>query len=453
MATNKWLGDLQTLQATTDTLKNTLRAGEVTVYDTDTLPIVVNKTASLSPLVEQDEWQPDPLWVFPDPNGSDELKTIRQIYDEDTTTGYTYKSIYLIKGEDDTTNLKDAYGTTSITFKLSDGTTYTNVTASSLVHTWDKNKDVIDSLGNRVRYIIAYNNGNANCSNFGHTVIWAILRPFTSINVTSGNSSRSYYNYIYDNTIKCIEIEAGVNGLSYTGSNYYFITGSTIEKIVYYGTNANIFGYSFQKDNPKLKTLNAPNILSGNFYLWGLYSLKKFIAPSSFYGNMYVSQAYTLDTLDMANSKIQTLSLEQTYALRSLSLPNTLTGLSMTSCGTIHDFVVPNNVLNFSMPAGSVNLPLHTLTISGIDTIVNIASNVRLYDLRTIVVPNGFKNVTSLYLANSLYLEHDSIVNMFENLADLTGQSAKIIYLGSTNLAKLTDEEKEIATNKNWTLS
>jgi hypothetical protein len=42
---------------------------------------------------------------------------------------------------------------------------------------------------------------------------------------------------------------------------------------------------------------------------------------------------------------------------------------------------------------------------------------------------------------------------MFANLKDNTGQTAKTLTLGATNLAKLTVAEKAIAINKNWTLA
>ena len=44
------------------------------------------------------------------------------------------------------------------------------------------------------------------------------------------------------------------------------------------------------------------------------------------------------------------------------------------------------------------------------------------------------------------------MVNIFNNLKDLSGQSAGGWKLGNTNLAKLTNEQKAIAINKNWNL-
>ena len=66
----------------------------------------------------------------------------------------------------------------------------------------------------------------------------------------------------------------------------------------------------------------------------------------------------------------------------------------------------------------------------------------------------GFKNVkTSFNLSNSPLLTHESLMNVINNLYDLTSLTTKTLALGSTNLSKLTDEEKAIATGKNWILA
>ena len=49
-------------------------------------------------------------------------------------------------------------------------------------------------------------------------------------------------------------------------------------------------------------------------------------------------------------------------------------------------------------------------------------------------------------------LTHESLLNVINKAADVTA-SPKTLTLGSTHLAKLSDAEKGIATNKGWTLA
>ena len=66
----------------------------------------------------------------------------------------------------------------------------------------------------------------------------------------------------------------------------------------------------------------------------------------------------------------------------------------------------------------------------------------------------GLKNVKySFSLSASNKLTHESLLNVLNGLFDLTGSDQQTLTLGSTNLAKLTDDEKAIATNKNWILA
>lgn len=57
----------------------------------------------------------------------------------------------------------------------------------------------------------------------------------------------------------------------------------------------------------------------------------------------------------------------------------------------------------------------------------------------------------NLSLSDSPKLTHDCLVELINNLQTVT--STKTLTLGSTNLAKLTDAEKQVATNKGWTLA
>lgn len=47
----------------------------------------------------------------------------------------------------------------------------------------------------------------------------------------------------------------------------------------------------------------------------------------------------------------------------------------------------------------------------------------------------------------------ETMIAMFKMLRDLTNETAKTLNVGTKNLNKLTDEQKAIATNKNWNLA
>lgn len=57
-----------------------------------------------------------------------------------------------------------------------------------------------------------------------------------------------------------------------------------------------------------------------------------------------------------------------------------------------------------------------------------------------------------LYLGESNLLTHDSLLNVINKAADVTA-SPKTLTLGGTNILKLSDAERGIATSKGWTLA
>ena len=72
--------------------------------------------------------------------------------------------------------------------------------------------------------------------------------------------------------------------------------------------------------------------------------------------------------------------------------------------------------------------------------------------LTNVTLGNNF-NCDNLDLSVSTKYSVDTLVAMLTALADRTGQTAYTLTLGTTNLAKLSDEQKAIATDKNWTLA
>ncbi|MDD6735740.1 MAG: leucine-rich repeat protein [Clostridiales bacterium] len=75
-------------------------------------------------------------------------------------------------------------------------------------------------------------------------------------------------------------------------------------------------------------------------------------------------------------------------------------------------------------------------------------SNLRNLKIKGTIKINGFN------LASCTLLTHDSLMSVINALADKSSETTITwkVTLGTDNLAKLTDEEKAIATNRNWTL-
>ena len=95
-------------------------------------------------------------------------------------------------------------------------------------------------------------------------------------------------------------------------------------------------------------------------------------------------------------------------------------------------------------------------------------------DIRIIKATYSLRNVKSLYgafemgyiktiklrdypvsfnISFSTAFEESDLVEILNNLMDLTGKPTQTLTIGATNLAKLTDSDKAIATNKNWVLA
>lgn len=66
----------------------------------------------------------------------------------------------------------------------------------------------------------------------------------------------------------------------------------------------------------------------------------------------------------------------------------------------------------------------------------------------------GVIGTTGMTFSANTKLSHDSIMSIIDALQDLTGTgTTKSVTFGTTHLAKLTDAEKAIATDKGWTLA
>lgn len=74
------------------------------------------------------------------------------------------------------------------------------------------------------------------------------------------------------------------------------------------------------------------------------------------------------------------------------------------------------------------------------------------YNLEFVELGEDF-NCNGFNLSMSTKYSVETLIGILNSLKDRTGETAYTLTLGATNLAKLTDEQKKIATNKNWGLA
>lgn len=116
-----------------------------------------------------------------------------------------------------------------------------------------------------------------------------------------------------------------------------------------------------------------------------------------------------------------------------------------------------NDVMSFSVLGVTMEY-----AFSDCPNLITIAS----YDIRyATTLEHAFENDINLKEINLLNIpvsfdisvstkfEESDLVKILGNLMDLTGKTSQTLTMGATNLAKLTDSEKAIATNKNWILA
>ena len=136
-------------------------------------------------------------------------------------------------------------------------------------------------------------------------------------------------------------------------------------------------------------------------------------------------------TIQESVSSIGSEAFAHSYNLKSVVISNGVTSIGVwafVNCTGLENLVLPASLTSIGSSPFSGCTALNTVTLG-----------------------NGF-NCNGLNLTGCP-LTVDSIIAMFESLADLTGEAVKTLTLGADNLAKLTDEQKQIATNKNWNLA
>ena len=233
------------------------------------------------------------------------------------------------------------------------------------------------------------------------------------------------------------------------GNNVYGGSGGSTEQLGIYpiGTDGRPTGnvtvpsgvtslfYQIFQGNTFVTSVNLPNSVTslGNYCFYGCSSLSSIIIPNS----------------------VTSLGSNCFYGCSSLSsiiIPTSVTSLGSNcfqDCTNLLSAIVSSNVASLSATFYRCNKLVETTlnrAVITFDTYVFYNCSA----MTTLNTISGF-NPTGLNLSSSNLLTVNSMVSMFNNLTTIG--TTKTITLGATNLAKLTVEQKAIATGKGWTLA
>lgn len=142
-------------------------------------------------------------------------------------------------------------------------------------------------------------------------------------------------------------------------------------------------------------------------------------------------------------------------SLKNINFPDSVTTIgaqTFYNCSSLENVILPSGIkvinslaFNSCVSLSDVTLPASLETIGS--TIFSGCSA-----LENVTFESGF-NANGLDLSVSTLYSVNTLVTMLNALANRTGQVPYTLTLGSTNLAKLNNEQIAIATEKNWTLA
>ena len=254
------------------------------------------------------------------------------------------------------------------------------------------------------------------------------------------------------------------NNLHYSLQNSDYIVSE--ENKALYGVIADTTSVSNHRDNPDFKycpLFDTSNVTSMAGVFTNCSSLTSIpLLDTSNANNMSnlfngCSSLTTIPLLDTSKVASMISMFHSCSSLTSIPLLNTSKVTNMNSmfynCTSLNfisaiDTSNVKNMINMFFNCRSLTyIPL-------LDTSKVTSMNNMLRNCSSVKYLGGFKNlsisVSAYFLDQCPNLTVESLMNVINNLATVSGQSLKF---GSTNLNKLTPHQKAIATNKGWTLT
>lgn len=175
------------------------------------------------------------------------------------------------------------------------------------------------------------------------------------------------------------------------------------------------------------------------------------VGTYAFYGCKELASIGIPDTIDT----IEDYAFGRCETISEINIPNSVKiigSFAISACYKLPQLIIPNSVLTIGGYAFSNDKELASIFLPS--SLLSVGKNLftNCMALENIVLENDF-GCSELDFSATKILSVNTMVTMFNALADNTGGIAKNMTLGPTNLAKLSSEQIEIATNKNWTIA
>lgn len=230
-------------------------------------------------------------------------------------------------------------------------------------------------------------------------------------------------------------------------------------------------GTAFQKCDG-LVSINIPDSIEliEDYAFEDCNSLKDVILPNSIksIGDGAFENCKSLESIVIPDS-VESIRHAVFYGCDSLknvsigSNVKTIEDMAFRDCKSLETIVIPDNVESIAYVTfdGCDNLTSVTFG-KGIKKLGDVFWYPCSDNITNVVLPQGFNvncekdsndwKYSGFTLKYVTQCPVDNVVSWLECLADRTGQETYTFEIGPTNLAKLSEDQKAIATNKNWIL-
>lgn len=404
---------------------------------------------------------------------------------------YSNAVILLLYDTNNSIKLKGA-----VAYKTSDGQFYTSNYNTEVTHNWDKSKDVENSEGDKVRWLILYNpNTGLYNSNRYDDVIATIWSNCLSVNRYGSNYLNSkirnvkYIKFIncsgdtnFSSAFRDLPLLKQIDGLenvkfNSSGINYMCLGDYSLIKPIKFseesknvkvydgGAGAYATCYSLSTP-PDFNDFNNPDNQSDTITTAicsytkikkiGVVDLSNFKSTLSYLFS-YNSELESVEELNLKNAS------ETTYCLYDCKKLKRIKKLDISNSKDVSNFFSGDYLLeeipyidtskvqkfnNFATNNYSLKV-IKNLDFTSCISASNMVS--RCYSLMEI---ENISNINvALSFSDCTLLSHETLIKILNALVDLTGQTSKTLTLGAANKAKLTNEELQIAINKNWSVN